>query len=59
MVIAGKPLFPTMVTDKPYAPSPANGEEHVAFDRVLEWESHFEVASYDICGSGTLPIPWN
>jgi len=48
-----------MVTDKPYAPSPANGEEHVAFDRVLEWESHFEVASYDICGSGTLPIPWN
>ena len=47
-VIAGKPFFPAMVTDRPYAPSPANGEEHVAFDSDLEWDSHYEVASYDI-----------
>lgn len=47
-VISGKALFPTMLAGEPYGPTPADGEEHVAFDSILEWDNNVEGASFDL-----------
>ena len=47
-VMAGKALSPSVIADMTYGPDPENGEEHVAFDAVLSWDSALDPVSYDL-----------
>lgn len=47
-VISGKAMFPGIIADIAYGPSPANGEEHVPFDASLEWQNDSGSTSFDL-----------